>query len=616
MAALLLAGIGGGAWYALRGRPAPAPTVTIDPVDATEARLRQAAAEAPHDPRPCRDLAEHFARQRRFVSAIWEFQTALDRSPSDTWSRIGLGKAAANIGEFGLAAAQFEAVLKPEGGASETQRREAARALSVVKIRTGRAAEAAALLGSLKQEFPDLHLDRARAHRAAGQFPAAEAEYRRAIGDPTSRRDASLGLAQLYLEQSEALKAATVLSQAGREGPMDAELWLWLGRAYARLPGGLDRAAGAVLNGMKLAPKNADLYYEAGLLFARKGEKTAAADQLAQAVRLDPNHLDARRALAETLDGLGLSGRAREHWVLYYERTNQPDRLIAALTGGDGSATENAETAYRVVYAWSQLQDARRAAEVAEKARRKHPESRPLLAQAISVQLTAGSRARFDALATEWEKRFPEYGEGPWLRGRAALSDARIADAVKLFEEAVAREPKHPTYRLALADAYTRIPTPENLQKALPLVEAVAAEDPRASAARRQIGDLLLRLGRPKEAIPYLLRSLDLDSDQRAGRSTLLQACGTLGLTSHATLLGQVARDAEAREREFASRRRAIEARPDDPAAHEAYGRSLLRAGLLQAAWPPLARAAEEPARASARQALADLERTRLVLGL
>src|SRR5687767_14438183 len=83
VAALLCLLGGAGAWLGLRSRPATSPVAPAGPIDATEARLRAAAAAAPTDPTPCRELGDHFARERRYFSALWEFQSALNRESGD-----------------------------------------------------------------------------------------------------------------------------------------------------------------------------------------------------------------------------------------------------------------------------------------------------------------------------------------------------------------------------------------------------------------------------------------------------------------------------------------------------------------------------------------------------
>lgn len=613
LGALVLCVAIGATWAGFRRRPAPPPIVVERP-DATETRLRQAIAANPTDPVPCRELGEYFLRRGRSFSAMWEFQEALARQPEDVDSRIGMARAAATAGQSDYAIAQLLPLVAPEATVLPTDRREAARMLVVLYLRTARPEEALALLRSFKPPLQDMELEWARAYRAAGEFAAAEKAYRRALADPGVERRAQIGLAQLYLEWDRPKDAVRLLEAAGRQGAMDAERWLWLGRAYAASPRGLDRAAACVLNAIKLDPRYAEAYYEAGRLFTRRGDPTAAADQFTQATRLDPRHAEARRALADALRALGLTKRAREQMATYYELRGQPDRVIATLTADGASPVADVQTAVRTVYAWTQLQEPQRAAKLLELALKQHPNDRTLWTQALSVQVMAGSPQKLNALAREWEQKSPGIGEVPWFRGRLALAEARVADAIREFEAAVDREPRRAGFRLALADAYARVPTPQNLRKALPLAEQAAAADPNNPDARRQLGDLLLRLGRPQAAETHLVRTLDLNPEQPAVMTSLIQICNALKRPGHAALLGQLAREIEARDRELARLKRAVRARPDDAQARLALGRALARDGQLQAALAEFERAAEDPSRPEARQALARIQRTLQVL--
>src|SRR5262249_30243702 len=102
------------------------------------------------------------------------------------------------------------------------------------------------------------------------------------------------------------------------------------------------------------------IYYQAGLLFSRKGDHTAAADQLVQSLRLDSRNAEAQRALARELQTLGFSRRARGHMADFYELRGQPDRMIAALTANDASPAPDVATALRVVQGYTRLQQPKR----------------------------------------------------------------------------------------------------------------------------------------------------------------------------------------------------------------------------------------------------------------
>jgi tetratricopeptide (TPR) repeat protein len=626
--ALLLAA---GAWWTLARRD----TATVGQsasiaaaTDATEVRLRQEAAQAPRDPRPCRELGDHFLRSGRPFSALWEYQEALARQPGAADARLGLARAAADAGYLALAETTLQSMLSDASPASPGQqaanRLEAARALAAVRLRQSEPAELLAELKPLRAQHPELDRELARAYRVRGDFPAAVAAYTRLRAADATDREALLGLAQTYLEWGRPEGAIRVLSAANDQGMLDGSGWLLLGRALAGR--NLDQAAVCVTKAIALRPKDPDVYLEAGRLFERKGDPTSAADQFAQAVRLAPSMPEARLALARALRQLGLTRRARHELAAYYRLRRQPDRVVEALSQDGTSPLEEAETAREAVLALTSLQQSKRAAQLSDQALRAHPEARDLLYQAMLVQLQAGSRERLETMCREVERKFPQSGEPEWFRGRLALAEARTADAVRHFEAAVAKEPKRASFHAALGDALARVPTAENLKHAIPALETALSLDPDAAGARRQLAELLLRAPTPNQpsesrapgtghrALSHLLLALEDDPSMVAALNQLVQLAGSQKRPGHAALLSELARSQEARTRALEPLRRAVRDRPADRAARVALARALAAEGRPAEARDQWERAAEGDAPAEVKTAFAASERLLAVL--
>jgi tetratricopeptide (TPR) repeat protein len=601
-------------WLTLRPfAPSPGEVLPAERSDPTEVRLRQEAARATADPRPSRELGDHYLASGKSFSALWAYQEALARAPEDVDARHGLARAAASAGQLDFSAKVLAALLK-DAQLPAASRRDVARSLAVVYLRSMQPDRAIAALTPLRTQFPELDRELARAYRIAGPFPAAEAAYRRLRREDPFGRDALLGSAQLYLEWNRPEAAIGVLTEAGRRGPLDGETWLWLGRAYARRKDGLIQAATCVSRALDLLPQDASVYYEAGLLLERKGDRLAAVDRFNQAIRLDGKLAEAHLALARTLRALGLTQRARREMAEYYTLRNQPDRVIDALLADKAPPIADADLAERTVLAYTQMQQPKRAAQVSDAAIREHPDSMALLYQGMLIQLQAGSVQTLETMCRQMERKFPQSGDPEWFRGRVAVVNASTADAIQHFQAAVAREPKHASFHAALGRAYAAIPTAENLRRAIPELQKAVSLRPNDASTRQELGELLARAGDAAQAEEQLLRALDLNPSLVAAMNGLLQLCGALKRPAHAALLGELARSLEARQREVQRLRRLCRDHPNDRAARMALARALGRVGRPLDARDHWERAAEGNAPAEARAGLAAAERLAQVL--
>src|SRR5262249_9405264 len=99
-------------WITWRQFAAPrAGALPAELPDPTEARLRQEVVRAPADPRPWRDLGDHFLARRPF-SALWAYQETLARKPDDSEAWLGLAQAAARAGWFDVSTEIARSLLK------------------------------------------------------------------------------------------------------------------------------------------------------------------------------------------------------------------------------------------------------------------------------------------------------------------------------------------------------------------------------------------------------------------------------------------------------------------------------------------------------------------------
>ena len=126
----------------------------------------------------------------------------------------------------------------------------------------------------------------------------------------------------------------------------------------------------------------------------------------------------------------------------------------------------------------------------------------------------------------------------------APLADAyrkagRIADAVRLCREGLARFPHYVTARLILAKALLDGGDPDG---AMEEVQAILESSPREAQAHRLAGDLYRRAGALGDAVSHLEQAVRLDPGDRDSRA-LLDVLGAGGSVSDGSALKHILAD-------------------------------------------------------------------------
>jgi len=200
-----------------------------------------------------------------------------------------------------LAAVLFAAGCQPHG--PEALRR------GDELLRAGKATEAVPMLERAATELSDdprawnfLGL----AYHAAGRPAEAQKAYLRALRENRDFFDAHYNLGALYVEQGEWAEAERSLRtflapDANRGHPVGYHL---LGQAQLQLRKH-DDAERSLAIAVKLAPKDADVWNDLGLVQSGKRRFANARQYFAWAVKLDPRHAASRLNLAVTAQQLG-----------------------------------------------------------------------------------------------------------------------------------------------------------------------------------------------------------------------------------------------------------------------------------------------------------------------
>jgi tetratricopeptide (TPR) repeat protein len=340
----------------------------------------------------------------------------------------------------------------------------------------------------------------AQAQRQSNDYQGAEATARELIAADPRGASGPYALAQVYEQQHDSRKVVDTLQPVvDRIGPQDAAaagmdltpLLLHLGFAYIDL-NQPDRAIAALQRAKQGASDNATV--DVGLVQAQIAAKRyAQAADLAQKAR-DAHPDDVRFARLQA-DALRQSG--------------QIDRGVAILQQVQQAHPDDA-TSY-IALADLLMSGARlaQAESVLRQARSKFPND-------VAVIFDLGAACERQKRYEEAEDAFKQVLSRDPLHAQALnylgymLADRglRLEESVDYIRRALVVEPNNPAYLDSLGWAYFKM---NRLDLAESNLRQAAADRPDDSAVQDHWGDLLLKRGRPAEAVAAWRRALDGD---------------------------------------------------------------------------------------------------------
>ena len=263
-----------------------------------ETWMRDRLTKTPKDQVSLYNLAAALAGQGKFAEAVTAFEKELNQSPQDVRTLTALGAALEGAGEWKQAQQRFRDAIEAAGtGDSSTC---------------------------------DARFDLASSELRHGQPEAAE-EFRTEVAACPNDAEALTGLGQIEIEANQTSQAIQHLTEATRINPSLAEAHEQLARAYAQsgdlqgalaelqkavqlkpddatihsglsqvlaATGNLEQAIAEQRTALKLLEADADGWNNLGVLEARTGQLPAARDAFQHALRLDPQHLQAKANLA------------------------------------------------------------------------------------------------------------------------------------------------------------------------------------------------------------------------------------------------------------------------------------------------------------------------------
>lgn len=588
-----------------------------DPPDAQEkALLTRLSAARPGDPAPARLLGEHYLGAGRPFAALWTEAFALQAQPADAAAMLDLVQA--------LDGAQFyeEAIARLQPAPGRPQSPETAAQLAELYLRTGRPEQALAVVqraGAVLTGSKDGAVLEGRVRQALGDAAGAKAAYWRAVGLDANDAEVRRRIGRLALSQGELSAAQQALGAAAVLVPDDPRGQVDLGRAFDASSRTEDRrrAEQYYTAALSQAPQFAPAHLALGNWYLDQSRRKEAIEQFQLAVSADPGDAEAHEALARALEADGRRAEAHRQRGLAADARGLRVPALQEYGTWAALAPDDPQAAIQAAQSEFDVDRTKQAEARLERARRRFPRDAALRERLIAFYLLGLDQEQARRLCQEWLREEAGSPAALWLLGRAAEASRQYDEAVRLYEQALSRDPDNPQWLGALGGTLLAMPDagPARARQAVAALARAATGDPHEPRWRLFLAQALLRLGRPEEARRQALRALDLDPRQSRAYTVLLQCARQQHAAGPLSLFAGLQRAVEARLRQEQPLRQATWDRPRDPAAYAALAAFLLRTGDPAAAEPQLAEALRlRPASPDLHARLVLLRRLREVL--
>lgn len=265
------------------------------------------------------DAADHFwlgrcyYEVRDYANAVVELEKATQLSPNSSiyhdWLGRGYGEVAAREHSFLLARRvkkEFQAAVQFDSANIDAHRDLEEYLLQAPWIVGGSKDDALAQVDAIAQVNPvDGHLAKADYESALGKPDLAIAEYQAALSLKPQSIGPYLEVANYYGLQGKGVEVTALVEQAGQVSPKDPRLSFYRGVAHILSGTNFPLAEQNLKSYLASSPERSDwpshsiARYWLGQLYLKQGNKMAAAEQYRDALGLDPDNHDAKRALGQ-----------------------------------------------------------------------------------------------------------------------------------------------------------------------------------------------------------------------------------------------------------------------------------------------------------------------------
>jgi tetratricopeptide (TPR) repeat protein len=591
---LALAGAAVG-WLFLRHRP-PSQAVGNAALEPAEQALREAVRESPDDIDARRAVGQYLLARRRPYEAMWAYQDALELRPGDAEARRGLARALiiAQLPRRGLEVlAESPSGGSPSAGASPGEDLENRRVAAAAYLTMGDPMAAMTMLevvGSAVETSPAALLDLGNSFEAFGDDSSAGRAYQRLVRLQPGHVEGQLALARVATRLRSWGVVFPTLSRAQKAAPDDPRPTFQLALALQARGGPLaesETPGGAISLYRQLLLTHPDFgpaHLQLGLWHLRHGRAGLAARSLEKAFAARAGGDETRLRLAEALAAAGDKAEAAFHRGRYYEVVQQPSRAIQEYERLAALAPTRKDVPLLLSAVYSQIGQDERAVQVARKGLDRYPDDLPLRARYAMMLLLTGARTQAASLCQRWSKERPDWAEPYHLLGRLERESLRPAEATKLLDLALARDPRNADYCLEAARSLIAQSTPAALQQAVARLRQAIQLDPAHAEAHLRLGEVLERLGDLEGARLGYLRSMDHDRTVRYGVYSLSQLCPRLGKADRTRFYAENVRVLREREDLARALRRQVRQSPTDVAAYTQLADLSLQTGDIRLA--------------------------------
>ncbi|MGB6483912.1 MAG: tetratricopeptide repeat protein [Candidatus Acidiferrales bacterium] len=258
-------------------------------------------------------LGRCYYEVRDYSNAVSELEKATQLDPNSSvyhdWLGRGYGEVAAREKSFLLARRvkkEFQAAVQFDSSNIDARRDLEEYLLQAPWIVGGSKDDALAQANAIAQVNPvDGHLAKAEYEAAIGQADLAVAEYNAALSLKPQSIEPYLEVANYYGLQGKSSEVTELVEQAAQVSPKDPRLPFYRGVAHVLSGTNFPLAEENLKSYLASSPERSDwpshsiARYWLGQLYEKQGNKMAAAEQYRDAVGLDPDNRDAKRALTQ-----------------------------------------------------------------------------------------------------------------------------------------------------------------------------------------------------------------------------------------------------------------------------------------------------------------------------
>jgi predicted Zn finger-like uncharacterized protein len=474
-------------------------------------------------------LGEVHLAQGRVAPAQQAFEEALSVDRAFSRALVGLGEALEIAGRHVEALARFEAALQARPGLLQAQL-----GAAKAQIQLGRLPEAQATLKTLLESHPNhpgLLYWRGRAEQAAGDMDAALGTYRSAIDAGKGRADsveAYLALARLQAEQGQLAVAQQTLSEAQEKLPPSGALHKALGE-IAMSRGEYDAAYAAFQKALSLDSGDTRARFLGATALTRLGRFDEALAAFATVGETDKDFPGLAVERGRLFEESGKNEQAlKEYEAALAKSPEDPEVMIRVgcsrvVAGRSSEAREILEKALKVRQRSAEAYHCLGRALFDED----HPvDALPRLERAVDIDPTRAvyhlyvawvmaevGRLRDAALALDKALELDKgLADAYWQRGRLKQKQGAVKDALRDLQHALELKPSRIEALADLASAYADL---GRMPEALKTWEEAIARDADNPTWHFRYGKLLSASGSGGMAAAHLRRAIDLVEEAR-----------------------------------------------------------------------------------------------------